>query len=621
MPLRAVALVVALLSVSLAADVFPETDGGLTPGGQNPASRPDPPLERAAARWLEKTLAAMTLEELIGQLLMPSFESSFLPVDSDRFERLQALVTKRHVGGFLVFGASEPVPSVLLNPTYGSVTLGHPHAAAATLNRLQHLSKSPLLNTADFEFGVGMRIAGGTQFPRAMAFGAAGDPVLAEQAGRIVAEESRAMGIHVDFAPVADVYNNPRKPVITTRSFGEDPARVGALAAAFVRGLRAGGMLATLKHFPGHGDTDVDTHLGLATIPHDRARLDQVELPPFRMALAAGADAVMIAHVELPKIDPAPGVPATLSEPAITGLLRQDLGFDGLVFTDSMSMQALTKMADPAQAAVRAIKAGADVVLHSPDDDAAAEGVRAAVERGEIPRTRILESARRMLLAKARLGLHRQRLVDLEEVSARVGGRAHQAVAQTVSERALTLIQDRHGHVPLKVAPDRAVLALSVLDYPGNWRIAAPGRTFIPALRERWANLTAIELSDRSTPSEIDLVRAAARRYDAIVVSIYVRAASGSGRIDLTPPLIRLLSDLGKLSSPERPVVAAFFGNPYAAAAVQELPAMLLTYDFGDLAERSAVRALTGAIPIGGKLPVGIPGLAPVGTGLMRAGL
>ena len=201
-----------------------------------------------------------------------------MATDSDAFDRLQSLVTKTHVGGFLVFGASEPVPPVLLNATYGSTTLGQAHAAAATLNRLQALAKVPLLNSADFEFGVGMRIAGGTQFPRAMAFGAAGDPMLAEQAGRIVAEESRAIGVHVDFAPVADVNNNPRNPVINTRSFGEDPQRVGEMAAAFVRGLRAGGMIATLKHFPGHGDTAVDTHLGLASIPHDRARLEAIEL-------------------------------------------------------------------------------------------------------------------------------------------------------------------------------------------------------------------------------------------------------------------------------------------------------------------------------------------------------
>jgi len=277
--------------------------------------------ERDATRWIEKTLASLTLEEKIGQLVVPSFESTYLATDSDEYARLADLVTSRHVGGFIVFGGTEPAPPVLLNPTYGTVILGHPLEAAATLNRLQRLSKLPLLNAADFEFGVGMRIGGGTQFPHAMALGATEDPALAEQAARIIGEEARALGIHMDFAPVADVNNNPRNPVINTRSFGEDPVKVGAMVAAFTRGLRAGGALATLKHFPGHGDTDVDTHLGMAVIPHDRNRLDALELVPFRSGIAAGADAVMVAHVELPKIDPA-NQPATFSRPTTTGLLR-----------------------------------------------------------------------------------------------------------------------------------------------------------------------------------------------------------------------------------------------------------------------------------------------------------
>jgi beta-N-acetylhexosaminidase len=318
----------------------------------------DPPLDNTARRWIEKTMATLTVDEKVGQLLMPSFESSFMPTDSDAFDRLRTLVIDTHVGGLLVFGASEPVPPVLLNPTYGTTTLGQPHSAAATLNRLQALAKVPLLTSGDFEFGVGMRIAGATQFPRAMAFGAAGDPALAEQAGRIVAEESRAIGVHVDFAPVADVNNNPRNPVINTRSFGEDPQRVGTMAAAFVRGLHAGGVIATPKHFPGHGDTAVDTHLGLASIPHDRARLDAVELVPFRQAIAAGANAIMVAHVALPALDSS-GTPATMSAPLVSDLLRRDVGFDGLVLTDSMSMAAISRMASPGVAAVRAIEAGA----------------------------------------------------------------------------------------------------------------------------------------------------------------------------------------------------------------------------------------------------------------------
>ena len=595
------ALVAAVFGVAIAA-------GGGSPAADAAGARPT---------WVDRTLAGMTLDEKIGQLLMPSFESSYLPVDSREFDRLAGLLTRLHVGGFLVFGASEPIPPVLLNPTYGAVVLGHPLEAAATLNRLQRLSRVPLLNAADFEFGVGMRIAGGTQFPRAMAFGAAGDPALAEQAGRIVAEESRAIGVGIDFGPVADVNNNPRNPVINTRSFGEDPARVGALASAFVRGLEAGGVVATLKHFPGHGDTDVDTHLGLAVIPHDRARLDAVEFVPFRMAMAAGAEAVMVAHVELPKIDPV-DEPATLSRPTITGLLRDALGFDGLVFTDSMSMAAVVKMASPGDAARRAIEAGADVVAHSPDPDAAAEGLKAAVASGELTVARLDRSVRRVLAAKARLGLDRARVVALDEVAAHVGGRAHEAVAREVSERAVTLVRDRLDQVPLRVGQDSQVLVLSVLDYPGGWRIAAPGRTFIPALKEHWPNVTAVELSDRTTVSELELVKAMAPRFDAIVLGIWVRAASGSGRLDLAPSVVQAIDAVAGLAGPDRPVVACFFGNPYVAASVSGLPAMLLTYDFGDLAEASAVRALTGEIPIRGHLPIGIPGLAAVGEGLTR---
>jgi beta-N-acetylhexosaminidase len=573
--------------------------------------------ETDPTRWVEKTLASLTLDEKIAQLVVPSLDSTYLATDTDEYARLADLVTSRHVGGFIVFGATEVAPPVLLNPTYGTVILGQPLEAAATLNRLQRLSKLPLLNAADFEFGVGMRIAGGTQFPRAMAFGATGDPDLAEQAARIVGEEARALGIHVDFAPVADVNNNPRNPVINTRSFGEDPTRVGVMAAAFVRGLRAGGVLATLKHFPGHGDTDTDTHLGLAVIPHDRARLDSLELVPFKAGIGAGADAVMIAHVELPKIDPAEE-PATFSRPTVTGLLREGLGFRGLVFTDSMSMAAVAKLAAPGDGAARAIEAGADVVLHSPDPAAAITGVAAAVGRGDITAARIDESVRRVLDAKTRLGLQTARFVDLEAIAAHVGGRAHRAVAQEVSERSMTLVKDSRQQLPLRLPREKSVLLVSVLDYPGGWRIASPGRTFLPALKDRWPNSTAIEISDRTTPGERDLVRSMAPKFDAIVLGIYVRTASGSGRMDLSSDTVRLVESLAALGSAERPVIAAFFGNPYVAASVADLPAMLLTYDFGDLAESSAARAIAGEIPIGGHLPIGIPGVAAAGEGLTR---
>jgi beta-glucosidase-like glycosyl hydrolase len=518
-----------------------------------------------------------------------------------------------------VFGGAEPAPNVLLGNAYGSVILGQPLEAASLLNRLQNAAALPLLNTGDFEAGLGFRINGATTFPRQMAVGAAGDELLAFDAARITAIESRAIGVHVNFSPIADVNNNAKNPVINTRAFGEQPDVVGKMTAAYVRGLRAGGMLSTLKHFPGHGDTDVDSHLGLPIINHPRERLEAVELAPFRQGIAAGADAVMVAHIELPALDNAEFSPATLSRPIVTDLLRNQMKFNGLIYTDSMGMDAVSKRLSPGEAAARAIKAGNDIVLHSPDDAAAVAGIKAAVEKGEIALAQLDESVRRVLRTKARLGLHKSRVVSLDDVPSKVGGRANAAVAQAIAQRAITLIKDDRGQVPLRVPRDSSVMYLSVLDYTSNWRIGAPSRAFLPELRRKWPAVTAIELSDRSTTEEIELVRASAARYDAIVVSIFVRASSASGRMDLAAPLVKLLTDLARTTaSTPKPLIAVFFGNPYVPAGIPTLPAVLLTYDFYDLAEISAVRALVGDAPITGKLPIGIPGMFEAGWGMTR---
>ena len=587
----------------------------LTVGGlaQSPATSPS--VDREGERWVQDTLKKMSLEEKVGQLIVSSFQTNFLSTDSDEFDRLVSAVHELHVGGFHLFGAAEPVPGVLLNPTYGPVTLGQPLAAASIVNRLQAISKTPLLNTADFETGAGFRIMGATQFPRLMAFGATRDEKLASEAGRITAEESRALGVHVNFAPVVDVNNNPRNPVINTRSYGEDPALVGRLASAYVRGLQAAGMMATLKHFPGHGDTDVDSHIGLPIIRHPRERFEQLELPPFREGIAAGAAAVMTGHIVMPSLDPAPNVPTTLSEPIVTGLLRGQMKFEGVIYTDSMGMDGVSATHAPGPAAVLAFKAGNDVILHSPDDRAAFAAIRDAVKSGEIAEARLNQSVERILRAKAMAGLHRTRQVNLDAVSNIVGTRANHAVADEVSRRSITLVKDERGSVPLKLPKDAQILYLSVLDFPTGWRIGAPSRTFAPELRRRWPNVTAVELSDRTTPSEIELVRAMAPRYDAVVASVFVRAGSASGRMDIAPPIQRLLQDLGRR---ERPIVTIFFGNPYVATFMPTLPAMMFTYDFYDRAELSAVRALAGEAPIGGRLPIALPGVAEAGAGLDR---
>ena len=574
------------------------------------------PLDKAARQWVESTLKKLSLEQLVGQMVFAPFNSTYLSSDSDDYDELVKLIHGSHIGGVIAFGGSERVPQVMLNSTYGAVILGQPMELASIHNRLQSISALPLLTSSDFEWGVQMRIAGATKFPRAMAFGAAGDPQLAYEAGKVVGAESRALGVHVNFAPVADVNNNPRNPVINIRSFGEDPTQAGAMVAGWVRGLQEAGMLATLKHFPGHGDTDVDSHLGLPVVPHPRERLDAVELPPFKTGIAAGAAGVMVAHIEMPAIDPEKQ-PATFSPTVINTLLRP--GFDGLIYSDSMKMSAITQMASPGDAAVRAVKAGIDVVLDSPDSAAAAAAIVAAVKSGDIPRAQVEASARRILEAKARLGLHRKRTINLEAIPLSVGGRKHEAVARTVSERAITLVKDARNHVPLPVPRTGSVLYLSVLDYPSGWRIAAPSRAMIPELKARWPRTEAIEISDRATPAELDLVRKMADHYDAIVAGIFVRASSGSGRLDLAPQVVRLLQDLSRASERRsQPFLAAFFGNPYTPLFVPEIPAMLLTYDFSDHAEQSAVKAIAGEIAIGGKLPITLPGLFPLGHGLAR---
>jgi len=579
-------------------------------------------LDRDAERWVDDTFKKLTSDEKIGQLIVPSFESNFLSTDSDTFDMLSRLVREYHVGGFHVFGASMPAPSVLLNAGYGTVILGQPFSAAFLINRLQALSAVPLLNTADFETGVGFRIFGATAFPRQMAMGAIagsdGDRLVREEA-RITALEARAIGVQVNFAPIADVNNNPRNPVINIRSYGEDPARVAALVGAYVAGAKAGGMIATVKHFPGHGDTDVDSHLGLPVISYDRARLRDVELVPFRRGVEQGAEAVMAAHIELPALDPAPQTPATFSRPILHDLLRQELGFGGLVYTDSMSMDAVAKMVTPDEGAVRALAAGADQVLHSPDPIAAFTGIKRAIASGRLAQTQIDESVRRVLRAKASVGLHRARAIDLEAVPSKVGGRAHDAIAEEAFTRAITLVKDDRRHVPLTAPRDAPILYLSVLDYPSGWQIAAPSRTFIPELKKRWPQVTSIEVSDHTPLSELDLVRAVAPRYAAVIASVFVRSTSGSGRLDLAAELVRLLKDLVRITDRANvPLVTVFFGNPYTASFVPELPAMLLTYDFYDQAERAAVRAIAGEARVSGRLPITLSPQLRAGFGLDR---
>ena len=451
-----------------------------------------------------------------------------------------------------------------------------------------------------------------------MAIGAAGDERLAFEAGRVTAIEGRAMGVHVNFAPVADVNNNPRNPVINTRSFGEDPARVSAMVAAYVKGLQQGGMLATLKHFPGHGDTETDSHLGLPIITHPRERLESVELPPFRAGMAAGAAAAMVAHIELPALDPEKG-PATFSRAVVTDFLRRDLAFSGLIVTDAMKMDAITRMLPPGDAAVKAVLAGADLVLDTPDPVAAFTAIKAAVEAGQIDRARFDASVRRVLEAKARMGLHRTRTVPLQSVTLAVGGRQHQAVAREISQRSLTLIKDdrRSPAVRPSAGRERAVSVGARLHVRVANRGAEshhhPGNEEALVRHRGGGSVRSVHVKRARSGARDG--RAIRRRGGGRVRARFVRqrpagpvarhraAVAGSGaRHDQAGAT----HGGGVLRQPLR-------GRQRARRAGHAAHVRLL-----DLAESSAVAALAGEAPIVGTLPIAMPGLFPVGHGLTR---
>lgn len=552
------------------------------------------PKQSPADKWVEKTLKSMTLDEKVGQLLCPGLPNgNFRSVATIDYEKARANVVDYHVGCYHTFG-------------------GDPASVALFLNDLQRLAKIPLLTTADFEGGPGYTMFGATRLPLAMSIGATGDPRLAYEAGKLTAQEGRAIGVDVNFYPVADVQNNPQNPIINIRSFGEDPARVSAFVREYIRGVQENGEIATAKHFPGHGDVSTDSHLMMPVLDLDRTRLEKVELPPFKAAIEQGVGAIMTAHIWMTQLEPEKGLPSTLSKNVTTGLLRDDLHFQGLIFTDSMEMRGVTLAFGAADAAVRAVKAGVDEVLVSPDTPAAFAAIKAAVQSGQIPEARIDESVRRILRAKAALDLEKHRFADVSRLMASIGTKEHRDLAQQIADRAVTLVRDEQHALPLRPSPDLRVVQVNILDSRNGWREGPVGRTVAAELAKRFPRAVTVQVDDQSTPAEFDDVRKLTQLADAIVVNGYIRVAAYKGSIALTPAELSLLRDL---AASKKPFVFTVYGSPYLLTQIPDLPSYIVTYDTTPLAELAAIRAITGEIPFTGHLPISLPGLYPVGHG------
>src|SRR5271169_1395258 len=389
--------------------------------------RPGPiHLTPAGEKWAEKTLHKLSLEEKVGQVFMIWCRASFLNVENPEYLQLLDDMRKYHVGSFAM--------TVHVDGPY--LLRSEPYEAAELLNRLQSESKLPLLFAADFERGVSMRLLGTTVFPHAMAFGGDGKVEDAKTFGSISALEARAIGIHWNFFPDADANSNPANPIINTRSFGEDPKQVGDLVAAYIKGAHEGGMMTTVKHFPGHGDTATDSHLGVASVNVDRAHLDAIELPPFRQAIAAGVDSVMVAHVTVPALDADPNHVATISPAIVSDLLEKQLGFKGIVVTDALDMAGLTHLfaSNIGRASVEAFKSGNDLLLIPADFPASYTAMLQAVQSGEISRERLDRSVLKILRTKASLGLQDARTVDVKALANLVGKPGNIAFGQQVAD-------------------------------------------------------------------------------------------------------------------------------------------------------------------------------------------
>lgn len=553
------------------------------------------PLTPAHETWVDQTLAPMTLDEKLGQLLFPATQGRFLNLESGPFREIKDNIQKIHVGGYIIRGGDPAITYLLVS-------------------RMQELARVPLLIAADLEGGPGYQFDGATRYPRAMALGATGNPQYAYDVASLTAREARAMGIRVNFYPVVDVNNNPSNPIINIRSFGENALRVSEFGAAYIKGMQEAGVIATAKHFPGHGDTSVDSHLELPVIVFDRARLNAIELPPFEAAIQAGVGSVMTAHIYLPQLEKTPGLPASLSPAVTTGLLRKEMGFNGLVFTDALVMHAIAKNFGAAQAAVMAIKAGADVALEPADVPGALAALKAAVASGEISEERVNESARRVLAAKAWAGLNNERLPPFNQIDTAVGGAAANQKSQEIIEHALTLVKDDGNALPLKLRDDEEVLLVNILDSGDPENPPGAGLTFRAEFMKRHAKTFFVSVTPASSASEANLIRQMAAAYKTVVVSCSLRIASYEGAVGLTDLQRELLRALALRKGA---FVLALFGSPYLLNDIPELPAYALAYEFYPGAEAAMVRALWGEIPFVGRLPITV-GNYPVGFRLEK---
>lgn len=572
----------------------------LTAWAAKPGLKAKPAPLTAEQRTAQALLKPLSLHDRVAQLILATASAEPESSTSPEFLRYVHWVRDLHVGG-IILGTSV---------RDGQTRIAQPYAAAVFLNRMQKMAKIPLLVGSDFERGASMRVDYTVRFPFNMAYGAANDLAASRYEGLSAAREARALGIHWIFAPDADVNSNPENPIINIRSYGEDPEAVARHVAAFIDGAHSDPknlVLVTAKHFPGHGDTDTDSHLDMALLDKSREHMDAIELKPFEAAIVHGADSIMTAHMAVPAIEP-DDIPATVSPKVLTGLLRDELKFRNIIITDAMDMQGLTKEFPNAEASVRAILAGADVLLMPPDPERSINAVVAAVGQGRISRQRIDESALRVLAAKVHLGLNsKNKLVNVDTVADVLDAKEAEESAQHVSDRAVTLVKNEGDIVPLKNAAQACVIIAQ------QSRASTSGARFAQEFARRAKNARIVTVDSSMPMAALAAEAGDTGGCSAIVVSANVAVAAYQGDIALGGDLSSFLQ---KLTEGPAPVVMVAVGNPYLLASFPRVAGYLATFSITVPSEFSAVKALFGQMPVTGHMPVSIPGFAAVGDGI-----
>ena len=533
---------------------------------------------------IEESLKSMTLSEKVGEMLIAQIEGHYNSSDDKEYQLLSRLVQEGKVGGVMFLK-------------------GDAFSAAMLANHFQSIAPRPLLMSADMERGVAMRLGGATEFPPNMAVAATQDPELAANMAKAIAEEAKLIGLNQNYAPTVDLNINPLNPIINTRSFGDNVPLTITMSNAIIKGLQSNGMIATAKHFPGHGDVTIDSHLALPVLQADRQQLEAYELKPFKAAIEQGVISVMVGHLAVPKLTGSME-PASISKTIVTDLLRRELGFTGLIITDALNMKALYNGQNVPEVSVKAVQAGNDLLLFSPDPELAHSSIVKAVEEGVIPMEQIDASVRRILQVKKWLDIENRKLVDLNRIKDEINPESHRTLARKIASQAMTLVNDTNHYLPLKTDLSPGSILNIILQDKTN---DETGKGYCKNL-DQYYSVTHIRIDPDTNPSGYATAADLAMKAKAVLVTCYVKALSGSGTLKLTEKQQQFIHSLAGMVPKEKPLIFVSLGTPYIINYFPEITTYLCAYSSNEASEQMAVEALRGKLKPQGILPVSLQG-------------